>query len=84
VHELLGGAQRKTIVPYASLQPAGHGFAEYRDALVESARDAKRLGFKAVKSEVTMNGPYAHGGMKIVRPPYRSRRRAPALVRTWC
>jgi L-alanine-DL-glutamate epimerase and related enzymes of enolase superfamily len=64
VHELLGGAQRKTIVPYASLQPAGHGFAEYRDALVESARNAKRLGFKAVKSEVTMNGPYAHGGMK--------------------
>jgi L-alanine-DL-glutamate epimerase-like enolase superfamily enzyme len=51
-------------VPYASLQPAGHGFAEYRDALVESARNAKRLGFKAVKSEVTMNGPYAHGGMK--------------------
>src|SRR5262245_23161377 len=64
VHELLGGAQRKTIVPYASLQPAGHGFAEYRDALVESARNAKRLGFKAVKSEVTMNGPYAHGGMR--------------------
>ena len=64
VHELLGGAQRKTIVPYASLQPAGHSFAEYRDALVESARNAKRLGFKAVKSEVTMNGPYAHGGMK--------------------
>lgn len=64
VHELLGGARRKTVVPYASLQPAGHGFAEYRDALVESARNAKRLGFKAVKSEVTMNGPYAHGGMK--------------------
>ena len=56
--------KRKTIVPYASLQPAGHSFAEYRDALVESARNAKRLGFKAVKSEVTMNGPYAHGGMK--------------------
>ena len=64
VHELLGGARRKTIVPYASLQPAGHGFADYRDALVESARNAKCLGFKAVKSEVTMNGPYAHGGMK--------------------
>lgn len=64
VHELLGGAKRRTVVPYASLQPAGHGFAEYRDALVESARNAKRLGFKAVKSEVTMNGPYAHGGMK--------------------
>jgi len=63
VYELLGGARRSTIVPYASLQPAGHSFREYRDALVQSALNAKHLGFKAVKSEVTMNGPYAHGGM---------------------
>jgi L-alanine-DL-glutamate epimerase-like enolase superfamily enzyme len=63
VHELLGGAVRDTIVPYASLQPAGHSFAEYRDALVESAVQAKALGFKAVKSEVTLNGPYAHSGL---------------------
>jgi L-alanine-DL-glutamate epimerase-like enolase superfamily enzyme len=63
VHALLGGAKRDHIVPYASLQPAGHGFADYRDALVASALRAKSLGFKAVKSEVTMNGPYAHGGM---------------------
>jgi L-alanine-DL-glutamate epimerase-like enolase superfamily enzyme len=64
VHELLGGAKRRSIVPYASLQPAGHSFAEYRDALVDSARRAKELGFKAVKSEVTMNGPYAHSGLR--------------------
>ncbi|MFO1037860.1 MAG: mandelate racemase/muconate lactonizing enzyme family protein [Geminicoccaceae bacterium] len=64
VHELLGGAVRDRIVPYASLQPAGHGFEEYRDALVESALRAKSLGFKAVKSEVTMNGPYAHSGLR--------------------
>ncbi|MFO1350851.1 MAG: mandelate racemase/muconate lactonizing enzyme family protein [Gammaproteobacteria bacterium] len=64
VHELLGGAQRQTVTPYASLQPAGQRFEEYRDALVESALNAKRLGFRAVKSEVTMNGPYAHGGMR--------------------
>ena len=63
VHELLGGAVRPTVVPYASLQPAGHSFEEYRDALVESALKAKALGFKAVKSEVTMNGPYAHSGL---------------------
>lgn len=63
VHELLGGAVRDRIVPYASLQPAGHGFEAYRDALVESAERAKALGFKAVKSEVTMNGPYAHSGL---------------------
>ncbi|MCC0066195.1 MAG: ATP-binding protein [Rhodovulum sp.] len=50
-------------MPYASLQPGGHSFAEYRDALVASALDAKALGFTAIKTEVTMNGPYAHGGM---------------------
>ncbi|MCB1498845.1 MAG: mandelate racemase/muconate lactonizing enzyme family protein [Bauldia sp.] len=64
VFKLLGGTPRDRIVPYASLQPAGHSFEEYRDALVESAARAKALGFKAVKSEVTMNGPYAHGGMR--------------------
>ena len=32
VQELLGGAVRPTVVPYASLQPAGHSFEEYRDA----------------------------------------------------
>jgi len=31
---------------------------------VQSALNAKALGFKAIKSEVTMNGPYAHGGMR--------------------
>lgn len=64
VHALLGGATRDRITPYASLQPAGHGFEDYRDALVQSALNAKTLGFKAIKSEVTMNGPYAHGGMR--------------------
>lgn len=63
IHVLLGGATRDRITPYASLQPAGHSFEEYRDALVESALNAKSLGFRAIKSEVTMNGPYAHGGM---------------------
>jgi L-alanine-DL-glutamate epimerase-like enolase superfamily enzyme len=64
VHELLGGATRDHILPYASLQPAGHRFEEYRDALCLSAEKAKKLGFKAMKTEVTMNGPYAHGGMR--------------------
>lgn len=63
VHELLGGATRQKITPYASLQPAGNRFEEYRDALCASAESAKRLGFKAVKTEITMNGPYAHDGM---------------------
>lgn len=64
VHELLGGATRDKIMPYASLQPAGHSYQEYRDALCASAEKAKALGFKAMKSEITMNGPYAHGGMR--------------------
>src|SRR6185295_3404954 len=63
VHALLGGATREFITPYASLQPAGHRFEEYRDALCASAEGALALGFKAMKTEITMNGPYAHGGM---------------------
>jgi L-alanine-DL-glutamate epimerase-like enolase superfamily enzyme len=63
VHALLGGATRKHITPYASLQPGGKSFAEYRDALCASAAKAKALGFRACKTEVTMNGPYAHNGM---------------------
>ncbi len=64
VFELLGGNVHETITPYASLQPLGSSFEEYRDSLVEWAEKAKNLGFKAVKSEVTMNGPYAHNGMR--------------------
>jgi len=64
VHALLGGAVRQRIAPYASLQPAGKRFEEYRDALCASAERAKNLGFTAVKAEITMNGPYAHGGMR--------------------
>jgi len=64
VHALLGGATRKSITPYASLQPAGGRFEDYRDALCMSAERAKALGFKAMKTEITMNGPYAHSGMR--------------------
>jgi L-alanine-DL-glutamate epimerase-like enolase superfamily enzyme len=64
VHELLGGATRTHITPYASLQPAGHRYEEYRDALCASAEKAKALGFRAMKTEITMNGPYGHGGMR--------------------
>jgi L-alanine-DL-glutamate epimerase-like enolase superfamily enzyme len=64
VHVLLGGARHERITPYASLQPTGYNFEAFRDAMVRSALEAKALGFKAVKSEVTMNGPYAHCGMR--------------------
>lgn len=63
VHALLGGHTRTHITPYASLQPAGHSYEAYRDALCASAQKAVEHGFKAVKTEITLNGPYAHGGM---------------------
>ena len=63
VYELMGGKKQENIIPYASLQPIGHSFKEYKDSLVEWAIKAKNLGFKAVKSEVTLNGPYAHSGL---------------------
>jgi L-alanine-DL-glutamate epimerase-like enolase superfamily enzyme len=64
VHVLLGGATRGNITPYASLQPAGKRYEEYCEALCLSAEKAVKLGFKAMKTEITMNGPYAHGGMR--------------------
>ncbi|MEX0814554.1 MAG: mandelate racemase/muconate lactonizing enzyme family protein [Dongiaceae bacterium] len=64
VYKLLGTPRPDPVIPYASLQPAGHGFEAYRDALCESAERAKNLGFRAVKTEVTMNGPYAHSGLR--------------------
>lgn len=78
VYELLGGARQPHVVPYASLQPAGNRWEEYRDSLCEWAERAKGLGFKAVKAEVTMNGPYAHDGMK---EPYEHHTRVVEAVR---
>jgi len=78
VHELLGGAKQQHVVPYASLQPAGASFEEYRESLVEWALRAKSLGFRAVKTEVTMNGPYAHSGLN---EPYERHTEVVAAVR---
>jgi len=63
-YELLGGAQRESITPYASLQPDVSSFEEYRRSLVAWARKAKQLGFRAAKAEITPCGPYAHKGLK--------------------
>ncbi|MCW3474578.1 mandelate racemase/muconate lactonizing enzyme family protein [Limobrevibacterium gyesilva] len=63
IFELLGGARQDFVVPYASLQPAGRQWEAYRDSLCEWAERAKQLGFRAVKAEVSMSGPYAHDGM---------------------
>jgi L-alanine-DL-glutamate epimerase-like enolase superfamily enzyme len=63
-HELLGTAVRKTITPYASLQPETSSFEEYRDSMIDWARLAVGKGFRAVKAEVTLGGPYAHNGLR--------------------
>lgn len=78
VYQLLGGAKQARVTPYASLQPAGASFEEYRDSLVAWAVRAKQLGFRAVKTEVTMNGPYAHSGL---REPYERHTEVVAAVR---
>ncbi|MFL5260328.1 MAG: mandelate racemase/muconate lactonizing enzyme family protein [Hyphomicrobiales bacterium] len=64
VFELLGGLKQPQVRPYASLLPNGDSFQSYRDALVESAVRAKDLGFRAMKAEVIMNGPYSHSHMR--------------------
>jgi L-alanine-DL-glutamate epimerase-like enolase superfamily enzyme len=63
-HELLGGAVRETVIPYASLQPEVSSFDAYRRSLVEWALRAKAMGFRAAKLEVTPCGPYAHKGLQ--------------------
>ena len=62
-YKLLGGAQRDTITPYASLQPHGESIAEYRDSLVQWALKAKKYGYTAAKLECTLSGPYRHVGL---------------------
>ncbi|MDA0659986.1 MAG: mandelate racemase/muconate lactonizing enzyme family protein [Planctomycetota bacterium] len=61
--QLLGPKAKEHIVPYASLQPSGTSFEEYRDSLVEWAVRARDLGFQAGKMEVTLSGPYNHSGL---------------------
>jgi L-alanine-DL-glutamate epimerase-like enolase superfamily enzyme len=63
-HELLGAAVRDHVVPYASLQPETSSFQEYRDSLCDWARRAVAAGFRAVKAEVTLDGPFAHRGLR--------------------
>jgi L-alanine-DL-glutamate epimerase-like enolase superfamily enzyme len=77
-YEQLGEPVQSAILPYASLQPETGSFSEYRDSLVEWARVAVANGFRAVKSEVTLAGPYAHRGM---REPWERSTEVVAAVR---
>lgn len=62
-HELLGGAIRNRVRPYASLQPDQSSFESYRASLVEWALTAREFGFAAAKLEITVAGAYAHRGL---------------------
>jgi L-alanine-DL-glutamate epimerase-like enolase superfamily enzyme len=64
VYKLLGGAQVERITPYASLQPHGATVEEYGASLVQWARRAKEMGYRAGKMECTLAGPYRHLGLQ--------------------
>ena len=63
--QLLGGAVNTAITPYASLLPEGDTLDVYTRILIERALEAKRLGFRAVKLEICIKGPYSHNSLQI-------------------
>jgi L-alanine-DL-glutamate epimerase-like enolase superfamily enzyme len=63
VYKLLGGAQKPSITPYASLQPYGDSVNAYGDSLVAWIQRAKDYGYTAAKIECTLSGPYNHTGL---------------------
>jgi L-alanine-DL-glutamate epimerase-like enolase superfamily enzyme len=63
--QLLGGSVNRAITPYASLLPEGDDLETYTRVLVERAVKAKQLGFRAVKLEVCIKGPYSHNSLQI-------------------
>jgi L-alanine-DL-glutamate epimerase-like enolase superfamily enzyme len=60
IWQLLGGAQKEFVTPYASLLPSGTTLEDYRRSLLEKARWARDFGFRAAKMEICIKGPYAH------------------------
>ncbi len=63
--QLLGGAARKWVTPYASLLPEGDTLEAYGASLVKRAVAAKKLGFRAMKLEICIKGPYSHNSIQV-------------------
>lgn len=64
--QLLGEKARDSFHPYASLLPKTSGdFDDFSQTLVDQAGWAKSLGFRAVKLEILVTGPYAHSGLSV-------------------
>lgn len=61
--QLMGEQVRAAIDPYASLQPNGATYSQYKQSLVAWVLRARELGFGAAKLEVTLSGPYNHSGL---------------------
>ena len=61
--QLLGGAKKEFITPYASLLPDGKTLKTQRESMVAKVKSAKQAGFRAAKLEIMVNGPYAHHGL---------------------
>ncbi len=62
--QLLGGAVQKSLTPYASLLPNGKSVDAHREGLIEKGLAARQAGFRAMKMEVCLRGPYAHNGVQ--------------------
>ncbi len=64
IYELLGGPSGRPVTPYASLLPTGNTVAELRALLLDKCCRVQKLGFRAAKLEVCINGPYSHNGLQ--------------------
>jgi len=59
-----GAEPRRSVRPYASLQPDEGEIGSYARALVAAAHAAVADGFTAMKLSLTFSGPYAHKGIR--------------------
>ena len=59
-----GRTERATVVPYASLLPTGRTLPQYRESLLAKARWAAAAGYRAVKLEILIQGPFAQYGLQ--------------------
>jgi len=64
IYQLLGGATKDAVTPYASLLPDGHNVEEYQAVLVERTLAAQHAGFEAAKLEICVNGPYSQNQLQ--------------------
>jgi L-alanine-DL-glutamate epimerase-like enolase superfamily enzyme len=64
VWRLLGGSVKSEVLAYASLLPQGKSLDEQRESLVDRARQAVAAGFRAIKLETIVKGPYAHNALQ--------------------